>query len=411
LFLNIIFATFIWGGGRGLQQVVLSMYGSIGNFVMSPLPAFILMGEVLFLSEIAFKALNVIDSWMGKLPGRLGIVAVASGTLFAALCGSSVGSTGMLGTALTPEMESRGYGKAISLGPIMGGGGLAQIIPPSMGAVLIGALAEVSVGGILMAGILPGIFLAFLYSTYIISRCIFQPSIAPSYTPIKIALSEKLIATVLNLLPFSLIIFAVMGCIFLGIATPTESAAMGAIAAFVLAVIYRKFSWNLLRKSAEGTVRVAAMVFMIIGGALAFSQILVYTGATQGLIQVIQGLELPPIMLVGIMMILVLFMGSFMDSVAIMMITIPIFMPIIRTIGYDPLLFCLLMLVNIETGFLTPPFGVVLFVMKGVAPPDTTTGDIYKAAVPFIICNIFAIFMIMFAPQIALLIPNLMNPT
>ena len=404
-----VFAYFLWSGEAGLQQVVLSMYSTIGSFIFSPLPMFVLLGEVLFVSKIATGAIGTIDKLMGRLPGRLGLVATASGALFASLTGSSVGSTAMLGAMLTPDMEERGYKKPMSLGPVMGAGGLAMIIPPSGMAVLIGALAEVSIAQILIAGVLPGVFLACLYAGYIIGRCALQPSIAPGYVPAKTSLSEKLVSIVRNVLPFSVIIFAIIGCIFLGIATPTESAAMGSIAAFILTAAYGRLKWDLVKQATAGTVRISAMIFMIIGGALVFSQILSYTGATQGMIRFITSLNLSPFLLIGVMMLIVLFMGSFMDSVAIMMIVIPIFLPLIWAIGYDPLLFCLLLLVNIETGFLTPPFGVVLFAMKGVAPPDTTTGDIYKAAAPFVLCNVVAILVIMLIPQIALWLPNIMK--
>lgn len=409
LFLNMVFAFFLWKGGAGLNQVVLSFYSSIGNFIMSPLPMFVLLGEVLFISQIATGAISTIDKLLGRLPGRLGLVATVSGALFASVTGSSIGSTAMLGTMLTPDMESRGYKKPMSLGPVMGAGGLAMIIPPSSMAVLIGALAKVSIGHILIAGVLPGIFLAFLYAGYIIGRCMLQPSIAPAYVPAKTPLSEKLMSIVRNVLPLGIIIFAIIGCIFMGIATPTESAAMGSIAAFLMAAAYGRLKWNLVKQATIGTVRISVMIFMIIGGALAFSQILASTGATQGMIKYMTSLNLSPFLLIGIMMIIVLILGSFMDSVAIMMIVIPIFMPIIMAIGYDSLLFCLLLLINIETGFLTPPFGTVLFTMKGIAPPDTTTGDIYKAAAPFVACNVVAILVIMFIPQIALWLPNIMN--
>ena len=402
LILNIIFAYVLWGGGSGVKQIVLSMYSSIGSFVLSPLITFVFMGEVLFHSGMAFKAVNTIDMLMGRLPGRLGLVSIASGTLFGALCGSSTASTAMLGTVLTPEMENRGYSKLLSIGTIMGSGGLAVIIPPSGPAVLLGALAEVSVGSILIAGILPGLFMALLFAIYVIGLSIIKPSMAPTYIPEKISIGDKLVATAKNLLPFSIIIFSVVGVIFLGIATPTESGALGATAAFLLAAIYRAANRDLLKKCALATVRTTVMIYFIIGGALAFSQIMAFTGSTQGMISFISGLNLPAYLIVGIMMFMVLFLGTFMDSVAIMMITLPIFMPIIKVMGFNEVQFCILLLISIETGFLTPPFGLNLFVMKGVATKGTTTIDIYKAVIPFLIINIIVIVILIFVPQITL---------
>lgn len=406
LFINIIFAIYLWNGGAGLGQLVISMYNSIGSFIMSPLPVFILLGEILFLTGIAPNALDTVDKLMGRIPGRLAMVSVASGTLFSALTGSSVSSVCLLGSMLTPEMERHGYKKTMSLGPIMASGGLASIIPPSGMAVLIGALANVSIGALLIGGIVPGLIMAGGYVTYIVLRCIFQPDVAPNYVVQSTTLSQKLISAVRYVLPLGIVIFSIMGFIYMGIATPTEAASTGAIAAFILAIAYRKLNWNVLKGAMMGTLRVSAMVLMIIGGALAFSQILAYSGATQGLIRVVSSLDLPPLALVGTMMVITLILGAFMDSMAIVMICIPIFMPIVEAMGFPPILFCLLLLINIETGLLTPPFGLILFAMKGVAPPDTTTGDVYKAVVPFVLLNILVIVLLMLIPQLGMWLPS-----
>ena len=409
LVLNLGFGFFLWKGGQGFQQIVLSVYSSIGNFVISPLIAFVLLGEILFHSGLAFKTIAAVNNLMGRVPGRLGLVSVGAGVLFAALSGSSTASTAMLGTVLVPEMEKRRYSRIISMGTVMGSGGLAVIIPPSGQAVLIGSLAQVSVGAILIGGILPGILMACLYASYVVFSCLLKPVLAPAYEVEKVTLSQKLNTIVRDVLPFSIIIFAVMGCIFLGIATPTESAALGATAAFILAAANGKFNWQLITKSTIGTVKVAVMIYFIIGGAMAFSQIMAFTGATQSMISLMMGLDVSVFFIIAIMMIIVLFLGTFMDSVAIMMITIPIFMPIVRALGYSEVLFCMLLMVSIETGFLTPPFGVNLFVMSGVAPKGTTAGMIYRAATPFVVCNVIAIVVMMVFPQITLILPNLMR--
>lgn len=406
----IVGAYLVWGGEKGLYQLVaMGIVSSLCFFGLVALPLFILMGEVLFHSGMALQAIGTIDRLMGRLPGRLGVVAIVSGALFGALSGSSLGSAAMLGTMLTPEMENRGYKKAMSLGSVMSGGGLASIIPPSGMAVLIGAIAGVSIGRILISGVFPGIFLAIIYIVYIVGRCRLQPWIAPGYTPTTTTLFQKIVSIGRDLLPFSFIILAVTGAIFMGIATPTEAAALGVLASFILAACYRSLTWNMVKKATDGTLRVTSMIFLIIALAIAFSQIIAYTGATRGLIEFVVGLNVHSTLLIVAMVILVLFLGSFMDSTAIIMITIPIFLPIIKAIGYDQLLFCLLLLISIETGFLTPPFGIILFAMKGIAPPDTTTADIYKAAIPFVVCNVVGIALIIVFPQIALLLPHLMR--
>jgi tripartite ATP-independent transporter DctM subunit len=405
---NIGGAYLLWGGEQGLHQLVRSIFSSVTFFGLVPVPLFVLMGEVIFHSGIAFKAIDVVDKWMGRLPGRLGIVTVASATLFSTLSGSSIGTTAMLGSTLTPEMERRGYKKPISLGCVMGSGGLAMIIPPSALAVVLGALAEISIGRLLIAGILPGLLIAALYSAYIIGRCWLQPSIAPSYVPSQMPLSEKLISTVRYVLPFGLVIISVIFLIFMGIATPSESSAMGALTCYILVAIYRRFNWNVVKKATAGTLRIAVMLMVIITGATAFSQILAYTGASRGLTEFVVGLNLPPLMLMIAMQLVIIALGMFMDPVCIMMIVFPIFLPVLEAMGFNVILFGLLVLISLEISGTTPPFGMLLFVMKGIAPPGTTMADICLAALPFIICDLLAMAIIIAFPQIALLLPSLM---
>jgi len=403
---NIVAAYFLWGGNIGLNGLVLSIFSSVTLFSLLPVPLFILMGEVLFHSGIVFKAIDVLDKWMGRISGRLALVAVASGAILSTLSGSSMGTTAMLGSILTPEMERRGYKKPLSLGPIMGSGGLAIMIPPSALAVVLASLAQISVGQLLMAGVFPGLLMAFLYGSYIVLRATLQPSVAPSYAPAPASLSEKVVSTVRYVLPLGSIIFVVIGLIFLGVTTPTESAAMGGLACYILTAFYGRLSWDLLRKSVTGTIQITVMMFMILTGAVAFSEILAYTGASRGLTQYVSSLSLTPVMLIIFMQLVILFLGTFMEQISIMMITFPIFMPIIRTIGFNPLLFGLLVLLSLEISLTTPPFGFLLFVMKGIAPRGTTMGDIYRAAFPFILCDLVAMLLIMIFPSIALWLPG-----
>lgn len=406
--INLAGVYLLWGGEVGLHQLVLSIYGSVTRFSLLPVPLFVLMGEVLFHAGIAFQAIDVIDKWMGRIPGRLALITVASGTLFSTLSGSSMGTTAILGSILTPEMERRGYKKAMSLGSVMGSGGLAMIIPPSALAVVLGSLARISIGRLLIAGVLPGLLMASFYATYIIGRCRLQPSIAPAYATAHIPLVEKLVSTVRYVLPFGIIIFLVIGLIFMGIATPTESAAMGAFACFVLVTCYRRLNREVMKKTIAGTLRITVMLLMILTGATAFSQILAYTGASRGLSEFVTGLNLSPIMLLIAMQIVILFLGTFMEPVSIMMIVFPVFLPIVSAAGFDLILFGLLVLINLEIGMKTPPFGLLLFVMRGIAPPGTTMGDIYRAIFPFILCDLIAIGTIIAFPQIALWLPSFM---
>jgi tripartite ATP-independent transporter DctM subunit len=315
----------------------------------------------------------------------------------------------MLGSVLVPEMEKRGYKKAMSIGPILGSGGLAHMIPPSALAVLLGAIGIISIGKILVAIIIPGLLLATLFAAYILIRCKLQPSLAPSYAVSPPPLSEKLIAFVRYVLPLGFIVFLVVGVIFIGIATPSEAAATGAIGTFILAAFYRKLNWEVVKKSVASTARITIMIFMIIAGAAAFSQNLAYTGASRGLIEVAIGLPLAPIIIIIAMQVIVLMLGAFMECASILMITLPLFVPVVHTLGFDPVWFAVLMLVNLEMAIISPPVGLALFTMKGVAPPDTTMGDIYKAALPFLLLDAIAMALIIAFPVVALWLPGIMH--
>jgi len=399
---------FLWGGANGLSQLVHSIFSSISTFVLLPVPLFVLMGELLFHSGAFVRAIDTLDKWMGRIPGRLCLLSVGGATLFSTLSGSSMGTAAMLGSLLLPEMQERGYHKSISIGACMSGS-LAMIIPPSALAVVLGSLAEISIGRLLIAGVLPGFFIASLYIAYIVIRCLLQPSVAPSYAPKRVPWAEKISSLLKNVLPFASIIFVVTGLIFAGLATPTESAGMGVITTAILIIIYRKLSWEIVERSVDSTLRITVMMFMILTGSTAFSQILAFTGASRGLVDLVVSFKLSPLVVIIVMQALMVILGTFMEQVSIMMITFPIFMPIVRALEFDPIWFGLLTLINMQIGMTTPPFGLCLFVMKGVAPKGITMMDIYKSVIPFILIDLSAMLVIMFFPSIALFLPGLMR--
>jgi len=409
MFINMVGMFIFFGGAAGLEQLIVSIYTSLTTFLLLPVALFIFMGELMFHSGIAPLLIETVDKWLGRLPGRLGLLAVSAGTTLSTLTGTSLASTAMLGAVLVPEMERQGYKKPMSLGPILGSGGLAMMIPPSALAVLCGAIGEISIGRILIAIIIPGLLMAILYAAYIIIRCWLQPSIAPAYDVIPTPLSEKLLATVKYILPLGFIVFLVIGVIFIGVATPSEAAATGAIGTCILAFVYGRLNLEIVKKATTSTLSITGMLFLIIAGARAFSQILSYSGASQGLSELATGLPVSPIVIVIAMQVIILFLGGFMDVVAIMMITLPIFVPVILTLGFDPVWFAVIFLLNIEMAGTSPPFGLGLFVMKGVAPPDTTMGDIYRAALPFLGCDLIAMALIIAFPELTLWLPGLMR--
>jgi tripartite ATP-independent transporter DctM subunit len=306
-------------------------------------------------------------------------------------------------------MLKRGYSKNMSLGPLMGVGTVDALIPPNALTVVLASLANIDVGQLLIAGILPGLIMSGLYLAYVLAWVRIKPEEAPMYEVPHIPLKEKVIATVQYLLPLGFIIFMVIGFIFLGVATPTEAAATGTLGAFILALIYRRLNWEIIRKSVKSTVKVTVMIFMIIIVSSTYGEILAFTGAASGMTNFITNLSVHPIVIVVGMLVVVLIMGCFMETVAIMMITIPIYMPVINAFGYNTVWFGVLMLIALETGLITPPFGVTLFVMKGVAPPEVTMADIWKAVTPYVIVDILCIGLVLVMPSLATVVPSLMG--
>ena len=408
LLINVISVFILWGGLVGLEQLILSMFESVTFFAMLPVPLFLLMGEVLFQSGMGTRLIDALDTMMGRLPGRLSLVAVASGVLIAVLCGNTWASTAMLGSMLVPDMKKRGYKNPMALGPVLGGGSIAIIIPPSGMAVVLATLGGISVGGLLISGILPGLVMALFYGIYIVGRCILQPDIAPSYPLRKMTLSERFGPFIKYVLPTGIIVFAVIGLMLLGFATPSESAAFGVLATFLLAALYKSLSWTVIKKAFSGTMSTTAMILTIFCGSTAFSQILAYSGATKGMVKLAVSLPIPPVTLLICMMLVCMFLGMFMEQMSILMITLPIYMPVAHALGWNEIWFGLMLLLNMGIANLSPPFGIELFVMKGVSPPDTTMGDIYKAAIPFVVMDSLLIGLVIIFPQLALWLPGMM---
>src|SRR3972149_4410292 len=384
LIVNMVAAYFFLGGVPGLISVVTGAFTSITTFTLLPVPFFILMGELIFHSGLGLNAVNVLDKWLGNLRGRLSILAIIMGVSLGALSGSTIAPCALLGTILLPDMLKRGYSKNMSLGPLMGVGTVDALIPPNALTVVFASLANIDVGQLLMAGIPAGLIMSTLYFVYVVLWCHIFPIEAPMYDVPHIPLKEKVRVTLKDLVPLGLIIFMVLGFIFLGVATPTEAAATGTLASFILALVYRRLNREIMKKSVMGTVKVTVMIFMIVIVSTTYGQILAFTGAAAGMTGFITKLNIPPIVILIGMLVVVLILGCFMETVSIMMITIPIYMPVVHAFGYNTIWFGVLMLITLETGLITPPFGVTLFVMKGVAPSEVTMSDIWRAVTPFV---------------------------
>jgi tripartite ATP-independent transporter DctM subunit len=409
LVVNLVAAYFFLGGLAGLVGVVTGAFTSITTFTLLPVPFFILMGELIFHSGLGLNAVNVLDKWLGNLRGRLSLLAIIMGVIIGALSGSTIATCALLGTILLPQMLEKGYSKNMSLGPLMGVGTVDALIPPNALTVVLASLANIDVGQLLIAGIVPGLIMSGLYFLYVLIWVRIFPKEAPMYAVTPVPWKEKVTATVKYLLPLSFIIFMVIGFIFLGVATPTEAAATGTLGSFILALFYRRLTWEVLKKSVMGTVKVTVMIFMIIIVSSTYGEILAFTGAAAGMTSFISNLAIPPIVILIGMLFVVLILGCFMETVAIMMITIPIYMPVINALGFNPVWFGVMMLIALETGLITPPFGVTLFVMKGVAPPDVTMSDIWKAVTPYVIIDIVCIALVMAFPIIATVVTSFMG--
>jgi tripartite ATP-independent transporter DctM subunit len=395
------------GGIQNLHLIVLNGFSTIGSFTLIAVPLFILMGEILFRSGVIVIVVDALTKWIGRIPGSLSYTAVASGTLFATMSGSSMSGTAVLGSTLVPEMMRRGYSKEMSLGPILGAGGLAMIIPPSILAVLLASVAKISIARLLIAGVVPGIVLALLYCLYIALRCKIQPHLVPATEDISSFTWVDKFQALITLLPFGVIVFLVIGLIFMGIATPSEAAALGTTGSVLLTIFYRKARWSVLVTALLETLKISCMVNLILMGSLTFSQIVAYTGIGAGLVDLTTTTSLRPLLVVAAMNVLVIFLGMFMDAISILMITIPIFVPIINALGLDPIWFGVLMVVNYEMGTITPPFGLLIFVMKGVVPSATVT-EVYKAGVPFFLLAFLLLGILLIFPQIATWLPAMM---
>jgi len=332
---------------------------------------------------------------------------VAGGTAFATLSGSSMGSTALLGSLMVPEMQKRGYKKHMSIGPILGTGGLAILIPPSALAVLLATLANLDVGELLIAGVMPGLMLACFYAILILGMCLWDPSAAPAYEVETYTASQKLKLVVTDVMPMMSIVIGVILLIMTGVATPSESAAFGCLGVIVLALLYRKLSWQGMVKSVEGALKVTTMALLIIFGSATFSALLAFSGASSGLIKWATQFDFDPTVMLLIMFAILLVLGMFMDQLSMMLLTVPIFFPLAQTLGFDLIWFAVIILLALEISFTTPPFGLLLFVMKGVSPPSTTMRDIYVAAIPFMGCSIILVGLLIVFPQIALWLPGL----
>lgn len=405
---NIIGALIFMGDLSAWTQIVDNSTSLITRFTLGPVPMFIMMGSLFFHTGLAIRVFDGLDVLFGRLPGRLCYLTVAGGAVFSTLTGSSMANTAMLGALMVPEMQRRGYNRRMSMGPILGTGGLAMIIPPSALGVLLASVANIDVGSLLIAGFLPGFVLAGLYAVLIYLQIRMNPEAAPAYEVEMPSIGVRVKLVCANILPMGLVVFMVIGFIILGWTTPTEAAAFGVLGVVILAVAFRVLNYEAVRASVEATVKVGAMVFFIIMSSTVFSQLLAFSGASSGLLDWATGFGISKWWILLVMFFILITLGMFMDATSMMLITVPIFFPLAQQLGFDLIWFGLFVLMTFEMAGTTPPFGLLLYVMLGVAPKGTTLFQVASAAFPFLVCDAILIGILIFFPGLALWLPGMM---
>jgi tripartite ATP-independent transporter DctM subunit len=410
LAINIVGALLFLGGEQGLSQLARNSVASVTSFSLTPIPFFVLMGEVLFHTGVAVRAIDAIAGLIHRVPGRLAVITIVAGTIFSAISGSTVATTAMLGSLMLPTMLARGYEPKMAMGPIMAIGGVDMLIPPSALAVLFGSLAGISISGLLIGGIVPGLILSVIFIGYIVLRAKLNPELAPEppLTDLPVGLARWK-PFLIYVFPLVLIFGVVVGAMTGGWATPTEAAALGAAATIAAAALYRSLTLQNLMVALKGAVAVSGIILFIIVGATTFSQVLSFSGATNGIVALVGAQGMPPWAVILGMMLLLILLGFFIDEVSMMMITLPFFMPLVQQMGVDLIWFGVLFLINMQIGLLSPPFGLLLFAMKGVAPPHITMSQIVGAVMPYLYFGIAVMILVFLCPPLATFLPRLLG--
>lgn len=391
-------------GPVGLYMLFATAYGEVTNYLLIAVPLYIFMANMLGASDLADDLYQAVYTWLGNLRGGLALGTVAICALFAAMAGISSVATVAMGLIALPSMLKRNYHKDLSVGCIAAGGALGILIPPSIIMIIYGSMAEVSIGQLFMGGLVPGILLTVIYFIYIAVRCWFQPGLGPPI-PEPASLRTK-IRTLRGVILPMILIAAVLGVIYFGVCTPTEAAAIGAGGAVVCSYIYRKLTWKNLYQACMRTLRLNSMVLWIMIGAVSFSHLMSLAGLHTHTQAIIADLNANRWVMMAAMQFTFFILGMFLDPAGVIMITTPVFLPIVHHLGFDPVWFGVLFIINMEMAYLTPPFGFNLFIMKGVVPPEVSMADIYRSIVPFVALQALCLLLVVLFPQLALWLPQ-----
>src|ERR1044071_9768055 len=359
LVINLLGAYLFLGGEAGLTQLVRNCVVSVASFSLTPLPLFVLMGEVLFHTGLAVKVIDGVERLIRQVPGRLAVVAVVAGTVFSAISGSTIATTAMLGSLMLPVMLSRGYHPTMATGPLMAIGAVDMLIPPSALTVLLGSLSGISISKLLIGGVVPGLLLSVAFVAYIVTRVKLNPALAPTASFVEYRGWERLRPFLQYVVPLVSIFAVVVASMSAGWATPTESAAIGALFTMVLAMLYRSLTIRNLVMALRGTTAISGMILFIIVGATTFSQVLSFSGASSGLVELIAGTGMAPFAVIAAMMLLLIFLGLCVEQVSMILIPLPISMPLVQKYGVDPVWFGVMFLICMQLGLLLPPHGLL----------------------------------------------------
>ncbi|MFI2817086.1 TRAP transporter large permease [Vreelandella piezotolerans] len=397
-------------GDVAAYQLLTKIEDTASNSILAAVPLFIFMGAMLERSGIAERLFEAIHMWTRRLPGGLGIGAIILGTLFAASSGVVGATEAVIGMLAIPVMLKHQYSKSLMSGTICASGSLGTAIPPSITVVVLGPVAGVSVGSLFSGLLIPGFLMAAMFLIYIVGVAYLKPEMAPRIPEQEpdIPFGDKLRITLIALVPTMLLIFTVLGTILLGMATPTEAAACGALGAIILAAAYRNLTLSVLWTSAIKTVNISAMILLIVMGGSMFAGVFFASGGMATVQALLMDTGLSPWMILGLILLIAFIAGFVLDLISVVLIIIPVAMPIVRMLGFDEIWFCVAFLVVLQTSYLTPPLAPAIFYLRAITPPEVTLKHMYKGVVPFIIAQLVVLALVLMFPAIALWLPDVM---
>ncbi len=407
---GLIGVTFCLGlyGPNGLQLIASRIYSFMSEYALVSVPMFIMMASLMERSGVAKDLFDAMRTWAGKLPGGLGIQTLVAATIMGAMTGIIGGEIVLLGLIALPQMLRLGYDRKLAIGTICAGGSLGTMIPPSIVLIIYGLTVNVPIGDLFTANIVPGLLLAGVYILYILIRCQLNPQLGPPAPEAERNLSfVRKLAQLKGLILPLLVITAVLGTIYAGVASITEAAGMGVVGTMVASAVRRELTWANLRESLNQTMRTCGMLLWLSFGATAMIGVYNLAGGPAFVRELFTGLDLPAVGVILLMMLILVVLGTIMDWVGICLLTMPIFVPIVRELGYSPVWFGVLFCLNMQVSYLSPPFGPAAFYLKGVAPPEISLNDIFAALWPFIILQVIVLAGVLLYPDIALWLPAL----